>query len=104
MPPTAYPRGTAQKGLLLFYAACAAVGHSDALVTAETGGGWPKWLASTAPACTLAAHVLEFFVVFIATRAVLKRLPETESIWPHFLPTVLYGLGHWMRLTKPKKA
>jgi hypothetical protein len=98
----AWPRNAAQKGLLAFYAGCAVVGWSDA--ARETAGGWAQWLAARALAVTLFAHLAEFAVVFLVLRwRILKRLPATDSIWPHFLPTFLYGVGHWMRLTKAKK-
>jgi len=99
-----FPRGLPQKGLLVFYAACGVLGFSDAVVTGDTAGGWAQWLAGRALVVTLAAHLAEFVVLFMVLRwRVLKRLPAEASIWPHFLPTFLYGVGHWMRLTKAKK-
>ena len=102
--PSAFPRDATQKGLLVLYAVCGVLGFSDALVDGDTAGGWAQWLASRTLVVTLAAHLAEFVVVFMILRwRVLKRLAADDSIWPHFLPTFLYGFGHFMRLTKAKK-
>ena len=102
---SAFPRDGVQCTLLAVYGICAGIHFSDAIVTADTLSGWPKYLAIRTLALTLAAHLLEFVIIFMVLRSrVLKRLDKTDSIWTHFLPTILYGLGHWIRLTKPKKS
>ena len=97
---SAFPVGKAQKGLIALYALGVIV-----YCTAEEDylGGWPGYISSRIVGGTLAAHLLEFVFLFLIFRSYLKGLPAGDSSASHFLPTLLYGAGHWMRYLKKKK-
>ena len=95
MPPTAAASSReSQKTLTLcLYCACAVF---LLLVPPETAPPTARMLAELLLFGILAAHLVEFVVIFGLCGRKLDLPADAPHNYQHFLPVLLYGFNHWL--------